>query len=311
MKRVPRGEPNFKVGIHAGRHTSTELHAALSESQLAEQLQKRVDAGLISSFTIEPYDFAAWKKKARSETAKVIWAKRRKQEYDFDAHRQIWGAMKDYLRVLFNGKCAYCDARFDIVAWGDVEHYRPKRKVTDENGVAIDHPGYYWLAYDLNNLLPSCQLCNQAKGKGNRFPLRDERKRLSKPCRSDRLNVEEPLLFNAYLHEPARHLEFLPGANNNSPGTSRGVDFGTVRGIDDVGKTTEVVYDLNRWPLVEARRERQGSARNRLKVALASEESRAITELVQDCREGRVEFSAACLAEIDDYFRTVGLKLLD
>src|SRR6266851_3316394 len=104
MKRVPH-EPNFKVEIQDVRHTSTELHAASSEALLAQQLQKRVDAGLIVSFKIQPYDFAAWKKKARNETAKVIWAKRRHQEYDFDDHRQIWGGMKDYLRVLFNGKC--------------------------------------------------------------------------------------------------------------------------------------------------------------------------------------------------------------
>lgn len=301
MKLVPRGEPNFKVEIKHRKRTATELYASPSEADLARQLQQRVDAGLIVSFAIEPYDFAAWKKKARSETARVIWAKRRKEAYDFDAHRPIWGAMKDYLRVLFHGKCAYCDAKFETVAWGDVEHYRPKKKVTDEKGDVIDHPGYYWLAYDLENLLPSCQLCNQAKGKANRFPLRDETKRLSKPCRSDRMNAEEPLLFNAYLHEPEAHLEFVPGKNDKS--------FGTVRGIDDVGMTTEAVYDLNREPLIEARRKEQGSARARIKEALALEDSRVISNLMRECLEGRAEFSAAVFAEINDYLRTMRLTL--
>jgi len=301
MKRVPRGEPNFKVEIQHGKRTATELYASSSEANVARHLRQRVDAGLIVSFTIEPYDFAAWKKKARSETAKAIWAKRRKEAYDFDAHRPIWGAMKDYLRVLFHGKCAYCDAKFETVAWGDVEHYRPKKKVTDENGDPIDHPGYYWLAYDLDNLLPSCQLCNQAKGKANRFPLRDETKRLSKPSRSDRLNTEEPLLFNAYLHEPTAHLEFVPGKNDKA--------FGTVRGIDDIGTTTEAVYDLNREPLIEARRKEQNSARARIKEALILEDPGVISQLMRDCLEGRAEFSAAVLSEINAYLARMRLKL--
>src|ERR1039457_5118740 len=44
----------------------------------------------------------------------------------------ICGALKQCLKAHFFGKCAYCESEFDSVAWGDVEHYRPKRSVHEE-----------------------------------------------------------------------------------------------------------------------------------------------------------------------------------
>jgi len=86
----------------------------------------------------------------------------------------------------FFGKCAYCEG--PIKTHDDLDHFRPIRKVTDENdkvikirdkrGRLIEHPGYYWLAYDWKNLLPSCKECNSPStqkgtpiGKRNRFPV--------------------------------------------------------------------------------------------------------------------------------------------
>ena len=85
----------------------------------------------------------------------------------------------------FNGKCAYCESYITDFQHGDMEHFRPKKGVTDENGVPVmvtapdgtrlAHPGYYWLAYNWRNLLPSCATCNQPGqngiGKHNRFPV--------------------------------------------------------------------------------------------------------------------------------------------
>jgi 5-methylcytosine-specific restriction endonuclease McrA len=79
----------------------------------------------------------------------------------------------------FYGKCAYCEAPIRDYQPGDVEHFRPKAGVSDENGQAVflfdeegqvqvgadgkpvEHPGYYWLAYEWTNLLPACAKCNQ------------------------------------------------------------------------------------------------------------------------------------------------------
>jgi hypothetical protein len=99
----------------------------------------------------------------------------------------------------FYGKCAYCET--DIVGYqhGDVEHFRPKAGVTDEGDLPIDeHPGYYWLAYDWRNLLPSCEKCNQPSeisgrkvGKHNRFPVEGRHAR-----QPDEIEAEEPLLIH-------------------------------------------------------------------------------------------------------------------
>jgi hypothetical protein len=119
----------------------------------------------------------------------------------------------------FRGKCAYCEAFFADFQRGDVEHFRPKGAVTDENDQVIlirdskgnEHPhwGYYWLAYDTTNLMPSCQLCNQPSddrlGKRTRFPIEDETKRAC--YHNDNLNDEQPLLINPFLEDPSGHLD--------------------------------------------------------------------------------------------------------
>lgn len=70
-----------------------------------------------------------------------------------------WKEAKDELKNDTHNKCAYCEAPTSVVAFGDVEHFRPKSK-------------YWWLAYCYDNFLVSCQLCNQ-KFKGAKFPKKN------------------------------------------------------------------------------------------------------------------------------------------
>lgn len=115
-------------------------------------------------------------------------------------------------------KCAYCETPIAQFDW-DVEHYRPKGAVQG----AVNHPGYYWLAYDWDNLLPACTYCNQSRrekpiyrvaavmpagGKMNQFPLSDETKRAMSPA--DALSREAPLLINPAKENPEPHFGYLP-----------------------------------------------------------------------------------------------------
>lgn len=61
------------------------------------------------------------------------------------------------LRALFKNKCAYCEG--ELLGDVDVEHFRPKGAVTEDP----NHPGYWWLAHSWNNLLASCEHCNQSR----------------------------------------------------------------------------------------------------------------------------------------------------
>ena len=106
----------------------------------------------------------------------------------------------------FRGRCVYCEANIKDFQDGDVEHFRPKMGVTDENdlpvmivaspGKNLQHPGYYWLAYNWTNLLPACVKCNRPGpdgiGKHNRFPLAER----SYATSEEGIPQEKPLLIN-------------------------------------------------------------------------------------------------------------------
>ncbi|GEM_PF-397599 len=67
---------------------------------------------------------------------------------------------------LFHGKCAYCESVYASIHPMDVEHWRPKGLVTKrEEGriIPMVKPGYYWLAAEWTNLLPSCIDCNRQR----------------------------------------------------------------------------------------------------------------------------------------------------
>lgn len=102
-------------------------------------------------------------------------------------------SVKDVLVAMQHKKCAFCEADVRHVAPGDVEHFRPKAGVKQCDGDALERPGYWWLAYEWENLLFACSVCN-SRGKGNLFPLENALKRCRK--KTDALTGEKPLFIN-------------------------------------------------------------------------------------------------------------------
>jgi hypothetical protein len=78
-----------------------------------------------------------------------------------------WKSAKAKVRADSAKKCAYCEASTSVVAHGDVEHFRPKSI-------------YWWLAYDFDNYLFACQICNQIYKK-DFFPVTPVTRRLLHP----------------------------------------------------------------------------------------------------------------------------------
>jgi len=230
-------DPNMKFWAtdDSGRQWSYFCYA-----KSAEELKQRLEEKFFTVQKIENYDFTEWKDRARKAKQKAIEAYLNgKRPIKF--REEIWSELKWHLFDLFYGKCAYCESKPQAVTSGDVEHYRPKAKVTDDPMGPNDpgHPGYYWLAYDVNNLLPSCEECNRNFGKMNRFPV------TGKHARDEAsLANEQPLLLNPYhaIVNPREHLMFTETgkamANNNSP----------------PGLTSIDVYKLNRPGLGEPRK---------------------------------------------------------
>ena len=171
--------------------------------------------------------------------------------------------VKKALQVLYSDKCGYCECSTNFGASLQVEHYRPKNKVKEEDR----HQGYYWLTYEWSNLLLSCQQCNSFKS--DKFPLAPTGKRVWVPiykngelsqidclANSETLKAENPLLLHPEIDEPAEHFVFWPN--------------GEMEGVTECGKLTIELCKLNREPLVLKRKEIVDLFLNRIYFLLSS-----------------------------------------
>jgi uncharacterized protein (TIGR02646 family) len=311
MIRVAFEPPRFECEVEdLGGNWLVELHAAADEHALRSALEARVArGGLKAVHSVKAYDFETrWRARARAATQRAIAARSKpvdaeaavsaspgdKPRKPFEFESRIWSELKDHLLRLFHHKCAYCEAYFDHVDFGDVEHYRPKKRVEGEP----THPGYYWMAYDERNLLPSCKLCNQARGKMNQFPVAGTR--AVRP--EDDLHAEEALLLNPYQDDPAEHLHFVPRLGTVAAKSRDGQP--SPKGVESWR-----AYNLNRERLIEFRRREQQNVRQSVSVALVREDSAALTQAVEQCLTGRQQFSSASMAEIEQYFAQFGLPV--
>jgi uncharacterized protein (TIGR02646 family) len=124
---------------------------------------------------------------------------------DFKA--EIYGheSVKTALKTMQHDKCCFCESKISHISYGDVEHFRPKAAYKQSKKDTLSSAGYYWLAYDWNNLLLSCTLCNQ-RYKANLFPLLDATKRAKN--HHENITDETPLFINPALQNPENHIDF-------------------------------------------------------------------------------------------------------
>jgi hypothetical protein len=309
-------------------------------------------------------DFESWKKKPDCEawwtecaqTAKTATEglikkyEENGQLVEKDLDSKIWGALKKMLlKHCLDGKCAYCEISIDQSRQsGHQEHFRPKLKVNyrkpgrksllnaqikDPQGATVDHPGYFWLAYNYKNLLPSCEKCNTGMGKKNQFPLADDQRyvmlvqlspkelgELKNPAAAvpskkwpgfyylapEDLDAREPrTLLHPYFDNPRDHLVFGHGgieAAREDPNTGQPSPMGL-----------ESIEVLNLWDsnLRDARAKEQVSATTRYLVAYHNAtltgSSPADCKLagwtaVDTVRTGKTPFSAAANDQLVERF---------
>lgn len=238
-------------------------------------------------------DRAAWRKwreEAKRAAEDLVAAVRKGEKPKID--NDLYKAEKKWLLQEFHGKCAYCEVRMDGNQYGDVEHFRPKKAVVDDDGrPAVDsngnpHPGYYWLAYEWRNLLPACVTCNQ-EHKKNRFPVKGAR-----AFNREELATESPFLLHPLEDDPVAHFTFAPN--------------GIVGPKTEEGRKTIDVLGLNRDGLIEGRRETYRAIRASLKDyfdALTDgdnvKKQAALAEIAA-YQEGRKPFSAVGRTMIGD-----------
>lgn len=190
-------------------------------------------------------------------------------------------SVKDTLERMFHGKCAYCETFYASSQPLDVEHFRPKGAVAGEVG----HRGYWWLAMEWDNLLPSCIDCNRKRnqvtpkgetsqvrllentasfstaatigsGKQDSFPISATGTRAK--SRTDPIAEEKPLLLNPCEDDPDEHLTYFfdrkdPVSLVLARELADDPDYTGDDGLSLKGATSVHVYGLNRLRLVQAR----------------------------------------------------------
>lgn len=164
------------------------------------------------------------------------------------------------LNTLFKNKCAYCESSYQATSPTDIEHFRPKKRVSNAPG----HQGYWWLASTWSNLLPSCILCNREQhnelldvtstglnptniksGKFDHFPLAGSYRAFTE---TDDLTQENPLLLDPTQREPAEYFIWT-----KMEGLQVIVPRHETNTTTHCARISIRTYGLNRRPLVEER----------------------------------------------------------
>lgn len=270
-------EPNFRCRAVGPGGSSRDW---ITHADSRDDLERRLRECGFTRIKITDYDFSDWKARAVSATDQVLESVKRGERPEFKD--SMWKQLKEHLFELFDGKCAYCESKVRHVASGDVEHYRPKRRVEEDDS----HPGYYWLAYCEQNLLPCCEACNRARGKLNHFPVSGPR--AVSPDGS--LEDERPELVNPYEEAPQRNFKYLTVETD-----AEEAYLGLVEGETSEGRSSVVIYHLNRFELVEERR----LAQERIvqQVLYCANNPATFQRLFDRLRRGTEEYSLAVLTQ--------------
>jgi len=178
--------------------------------------------------------------------------------------------VRNALAAAQHGKCCYCEVEIEHPYMArHVEHWRPKGAVKQGMGEPLQYPGYYWLAYDWDNLLLSCGVCNSGY-KSTVFPLADDNGRARN--HHEDVGVEEPQLLKPDREDPEPHILWI----DDQP-----------RGISDLGWSTIETIGLVRENDVKRSREYNElrKAHHRLQKCEGQEHIDVVREIAEECRD--------------------------
>lgn len=166
----------------------------------------------------------------------------------FEFNSDVYGhsKIKRALIKAQHGKCGFCESNILSISSGDVEHFRPKagckQNVKQKN---LTRPGYYWLAYEWDNFLLSCERCNRIYKK-NLFPLRVPENRCLN--HNGNMKMEKPYLINPLKENPKNLIEFdgpeAKGKGNRMRGLETIKYLGLNRSGDGYMDLIEIRRDL-------------------------------------------------------------------
>lgn len=151
------------------------------------------------------------KKGAEKTKSDLIEFAKNKLEYDagtlkFEASSSIYNSdiVRQTLEAIQKNKCCYCETK-STRSNNDVEHFRPKAAYSSDFKGISKYPGYFWLAYDWDNLFLACQVCNQIF-KNDFFPIKDETTRAQ--LKDFNIENENSLFVHPSKDEPEEEIEY-------------------------------------------------------------------------------------------------------
>ncbi len=203
--------------------------------------------------------------------------------------------VKNLLVQMHNRKCCYCEKRL----WSSylhVEHFRPRsgvRQALDQKSDEL--PGYYWLAYQWENLLLACLDCN-SKFKSTFFPLANPNERAR--SHHDDIGKERPLFVDPVGEDPRIHIRF---------------DCDAPEGLTPQGRMTIDGIGLRRESLRQDRLAKIAEIETLSAFLELADENPGIAKLQAKAREARELIEAAKRPEAEfssmviDYVARLGL----
>lgn len=138
-----------------------------------------------------------------AEAIEPLAASGRLRSADFD--RDIYGSeeLRQQLWRMQHGKCCFCEKSYEV-KHSPVEQFRPKTEASDDiNNKGNKRPGYWWLAYELENLYFCCDNCNTPKA--TFFPLEPGAAPLP-PRALPSTTPERAVLLDPGVEDPEPHI---------------------------------------------------------------------------------------------------------
>lgn len=234
----------------------------------------------------------------------------------------IWKEAKAQLLTESNNKCAYCETPTRVVAYGDVEHFRPKSI-------------YWWLAYSYDNYLVSCTACNQ-EYKKDFFEIhpgstRMKAPRVTKSMKESTLqeiakqmtvdpvndsegmslhdfielsSSEYALLVNPYFEDPTEYFAYKPILETNEV-----IVVPSKKKYTDVIKASENLFGINRKELLDLRFQWYCIYMT-FRHTLADVNIKKTTKIMSENRIKEMTNDNSQYAGMVRYFETIDLKYL-
>jgi uncharacterized protein (TIGR02646 family) len=201
--------------------------------------------------------------------------------FAFDPSIYAHPSVKQALIDAQHRKCCFCERLMG--SDGDVEHFRPKQAYKQTAGTPLHRPGYYWLAYDWQNLYLACAACNQ-RHKQNLFPLQNPAERAAH--HNQPITQEQPLFIDVGRENPEEFIGFRGEISFAIAGNPR-------------GRSTIEALKLNQRSLPEARLQRLKILRTLYElVKIAAKDERDI-ELQKLAREAKDQLASAVQDEAE------------